>query len=338
MRYYGGKTKLIGFIDSIVEEIGLEKNSKVFDVFSGTSVVGQHFKKKNFTVYSNDFLYFSYCLSNCYIKLNEKPKFKKLLKISDPIKYLNSLDGTAGFITRNYSPYNKCARMYLSTTNAMRVDAIREKIEDWFDDGLINFDEKSYLITSLIEGINLVSNVTGTYAAFLKTWDNRAKKQIMLSEPEIVSSKNKHKSFNLDANEAVKLDKFDLLYLDPPYNSRQYASNYFFLELIAEGWFDQIPQIYGLTGMCPYEDKKSLYSSSRTAAGALQDLVESANSKYIMLSYNNEGLISTDEILKILKARGKVKIFEQEHKRYRAINQDGTNIKTQEYIYLLEMR
>ncbi len=179
--------------------------------------------------------------------------------------------------------------------------------------------------------------MTGTYAAFLKNWDNRALKSIKFEKPQIIQSNKMNMAFRADANSIISDHEVDILYLDPPYNSRQYASNYFFLELIAEGWFENEPEIYGMTGMRPYNHQKSDYCNSKKAATALLDLVKKARAKYLILSYNNEGLISHEEIKYILSLRGKVKEFSKDHKRYRAINQDGSNTQTKEALFLLEI-
>jgi adenine-specific DNA-methyltransferase len=144
-----------------------------------------------------------------------------------------------------------------------------------------------------------------------------------MDEVEIIQSNNKNKAFKEDANELIKNIKPDILYLDPPYNARQYASNYFILELIAEGWFEKKPKIYGKTGMREYEHQKSKYSSKSNALNALEDLVLSASkSKYILLSYNNEGVISQSRIQKTLERVGVVETMYENHKRYKSINQE----------------
>ena len=220
----------------------------------------------------------------------------------------------------------------------MKVDAIREQIEIWKNKKAISETEYYYLLSSLINAISLTSNITGTYAAYLKTWDNRALKDLKLQQGEIFNNKMKNRAFRADANEIVNKYKVDILYLDPPYNSRQFASNYFLLELIAEGWFKKIPEIYGQAGMRPYEKQKSDYSISRKASDALLDLVMKAKAKYILLSYNDEGIISIPELKKILGTRGEVIEYTKEHKRYRAINQDGSKIITKEYLFLVKVK
>lgn len=263
MRYYGNKTKLLDFIEKAVKDTGMNGNSNFVDLFAGTCSVGKHFKQLGYTVFSNDNLEFSYALSKTYIELNEKPTFCKLkkylgLKKQTIFDYLDNIDKfESGFIHQNYAPSG--GRKYFTDENALRIDTFRTLFHDWKQEKKINESEFYYLITALLRAVNLVSNVSGTYGAYLKTWDKRALKPISLEEFEIISSSNQNKAYREDANELIQELTPDILYLDPPYNSRQYASNYFILELIAEGWFEKQPEIYGKTGMRNYEHQKSKY-------------------------------------------------------------------------------
>jgi adenine-specific DNA methylase len=328
MRYYGAKTKLLPFIEKVIKSTGVNGSSNFVDLFAGTSAVGKHFKKLGYTVLSNDTLEFSYALAKTYIELNEEPQFKKLksylkLKVGNEalFDYLNKLKiRKKGFMFENYSPNG--GRQYFTDENALRIDTFRYLIEEWKDEEKISELEYYYLITSLLRGVNLRSNVSGTYGAYLKTWDNRALNPLKMEAVEIIPSKNKNKAFKRDANELIKEIHSDILYLDPPYNSRQYASNYFILELIAEGWFKETPKIYGETGMREYKHQKSPYCSKTSALNALEDLIlNSSKAQYIVLSYNNEGVISQGEIQQTLSRIGSVKIFTENHKRYKSINQ-----------------
>ena len=225
--------------------------------------------------------------------------------------------------------------MYFSDDNALKIDTFRTLFHEWKETNKINELEYYYLITSLLRAVNLVSNVTGTYAAYLKTWDKRALNPLILKEVPIIESISKNKAFKKDANDLIKSIKPDILYLDPPYNTRQYASNYFILELIAEGWFDKEPEIYGKTGMRKYEHQKSGYSSKATALNTLEDLIlNSSKAKYILLSYNNEGIIPKDAIINSLKRIGEVETHTENHKRYKSINQTVEDPQlTFEFIY-----
>lgn len=345
MRYYGSKEKLVGFIENAVAKSELNHGSKFVDLFTGTTEVAKHFKRKGFTVIANDFLEFSYCFAKTYIELNEEPKFRLLekgegLKDIDAkyvIWYLNNLKPIKGFIYENYCPNNKGKRKYFSNENGQKIDAIRSKINEWKKKNTITELEYYYLLTSLLEGVNLVANVAGTYGAYLKHWDQRALKPLILIPPEIIPSKRKNQAFKENANDLVRKITADILYLDPPYNARQYASNYFLLELIAEGWFEVKPKIYGKTGMRPYEIQKSLFSQKSSALNTFRDLIDAAKAKYILLSYSNEGIISEDEIKKVLSENGDLTIFRRAHKRYRSINQTSKSPKhTEESIYFVE--
>ena len=316
-----------------------------FDLFTGTTSVAQHFKKLGYTVIANDWLFFSYALATSHIQLNSVPDFSNLKhsfslhNSTEIFEYLNNIDPIADFITTNYTPYQKNTRQYFSIENGEKIDSIRIKINQWLTDGLITNSEFCYLISSLIYCINKVSNVSGTYGSFLKSWDNRALKPLTLMAPDIIESSRKNISLNKDAEKIVDSYNVDILYLDPPYNSRQYASNYFLLELIAEGWFgESLPKIYGHTGMRPYNHQKSYFSMKREATNALERIIKKAKAKYIFLSYNNEGIIPTSDITAILSSRGHVNIYTFDHKRYRSINQDGRTRKTIEYLYTVEVQ
>lgn len=343
MRYYGAKTKLLPFIEKVVNSTGVNGRSNFVDLFAGTTSVGRHFKKLGYTVISNDTLEFSYALSKTYIELNKQPEFKKLkryLKINNNAKifeHLNSLTKfSEGFISKNYSPNG--GRQYFTDENALKIDTHRLFIHQWREAGYVDELEYYYLITSLLKAVNLVSNVSGTYGAYLKTWDKRALNPLMMNEIEIIPSTNKNKAYKKDANELIRQIKPDLLYLDPPYNARQYASNYFILECIAEGWFDKKPKIYGKTGMREYEHQKSKYNSKTNALNALEDLVLNASkSKYILLSYNNEGIIAQNSLINALERIGSVETYTENHKRYKSINQTVEDPQlTKEFLFKVQ--
>jgi len=349
MRYYGCKTKLLNFIEKAVKELDLYEGAKFFDIFTGTTAVAKHFKRLGYTVIANDNLEFCHALAKTYIELNEYPKFRKLKKIVDSyegeethekvINYLNNLSNLGlsdGFIYKHYCPGGtKGLRSYFTDENGKKIDSIRIQIEEWKRSQLITELEFYFLLTALIEAVNLVSNVAGTYAACLKTWDKRALKPLTLSVPEIIPSKRVNKAFRMDANEIVSKIMTDVLYLDPPYNTRQFASNYFLLELIAEGWFDKDIKPTTKTGVYFDESKKSLYSQKTTAPKVFADLIERARARHILLSYNNEGIISDNFIRDILSGKGELVCKEKNHKRYRSINQtdeDPNSVNERLYI------
>lgn len=354
MRYYGCKNRLLDFLEEGVAETGLNRGSSFCDLFSGTTVVAQFFKKKGYAIIANDILEFSYALARTYIKNNKYPLFKGLKgtvegvngcveNIIKVIDYLNNLPPLKGFIYKNYCPggteNSKYQRQYFSDENAKRIDAIRFKLQEWKEKDLLSKDEFYILLASLIEAVPYVANISGNYAAYLKSWDPRALKPLKLTVPSIPESDNKNMAYKANANELIRKISCDILYMDPPYNERQYAPNYFMLELIAEGWFnEEQPQIYGKTGMRPYEQQKSAYCQKNYVKNAFTDLVENADTKFMLLSYNDEGLMNETEITDILSSRGRVKVFETGHRRYRSINQDDTDRRTvKEKLYFVKV-
>ena len=338
IRYYGGKAKLADFIIKGLKQSGLEEGMSVLDGFTGTSVIAQELKYRGFRTYANDHLYFCYALADSHLAFNSNPTFKKLKLNSDVVTYLNNLNPKIGFVTRNYSPYEKCERMYLSIENASKVDAIRDKIEELKNEKLISLSEFNYLLAMLIYGINLVSNITGTYGAYLKFWEGRSTKNLELTPIHISPSTNKNQAMCMDVMDAVAKQHYDFIYLDPPYNSRGYFSNYFFLELIARGWYEKIPIPKGVTGIPKNIEVRSDYSSKLEAIGAFHRLINRCHTNNIAISYNNEGLVPQEKLFEILNDFGKVKVFEQEHKRYRSINQDGSNSVTKELLFVVRRK
>lgn len=353
MRYYGCKTKLLDFIAKSVAKTGINHGSLFCDLFSGTTVVARHFKKQGYTVYANDFLQFSYCLARTYIQSNRYPRFRGLKKIVPGLNgsqenivkvifFLNNLKPKKGFVYKNYCPGGTSnldfRRMYFTDQNGMKIDAIRTKIQQWKDNRFITDEQFYILLTALIEAVPYVANISGNYAAYLKNWDPRTYKPLTLKVPEIPKSKRPNKAFKEDANKLIRRMHSDILYLDPPYNTRQYAGNYFLLELLAEGWFGkEQPNIYGKTGMRPYEKQKSKYSQKNSAAGAFADLIEHADAKYIILSYNDEGILTEQQILTTLAKRGNIDVFRRIHRRYRSINQeDGDRRNVCEKLYFVK--
>ena len=202
----------------------------------------------------------------------------------------------------------------MSEESLKSIDFIRDDIESKFKNGNINQREYSILITSLIYAIDKVANTVGHYDAFRKNVDQLRK--IDLKKPYISKTKFKHQIFNLDANTLVKQIKTDILYLDPPYNSRQYCDAYHFLENVAT---HKQPKVYGVAKKMDRSGLKSKYCLNN-AREHFSDLIKNANAKYILLSYNNtitanprsNTKISDNDILEILSRKGKVSIFEKD--------------------------
>ena len=203
MRFIGNKTQLLENIKEVVDKHVTDAHS-FCDIFSGTASVARYFKQW-YEVYSNDLLYFSYCLQRATIENPDKPSFAALSKgtgIQDPISYFNdmstenmeSLPTEKRFFQNNYAPTG--GRMYITDSNALRIDFARNTIESWNQAGLLSQDEYYYLVASVIEGIPFVSNIAGTYGAFNKTWDIRSNKLFVLIDLPVFNNGMNNKSYN----------------------------------------------------------------------------------------------------------------------------------------------
>jgi len=312
--------------------------------------VGRYFKTRGYKIIANDIQYYSYVLNRHYIGNHKELNFAKLTKEIPALKsidvknrknfvcnYLSDLKGVKGFIYKNYclggTKDKEELRQYFSDENGMRCDAIRQKIENWKEQNLIFDDEYYFLITSLVESIDKYANTASVYGAFLKKLKKTAQNNLILKPAELIINDQEHEVFNEDINEVAGKVKGDILYLDPPYNQRQYATNYHMLETIAK--YDN-PKIHGKTGLREYQNQKSLYCSRTQVKKVFKDLILKAKAKYIFLSYNNEGLMTLGDIQETMSLRGEYGNFTKEYNRFKADKSDNRNYtanKTVEYLH-----
>ena len=341
MRYIGNKTNLLNNINQVIKD-NCDGNEKIFcDLFSGTSSVARFFKNR-YKIISNDILYFSYVLQKATISNNEIPSFEKLknkLNIDNVLDYLESININRKkykkFIYNNYSPNDNCERMYLISDNAKRIDYIRNTIEKWKEERLISDNEYFYLLAALIEGVPFVSNITGTYGAYLKDWDKRAFKKFEMVRLNVINNNEENECYQEDANELIKEISGDILYIDPPYNSRQYLPNYHLLETIAR--YDE-PKINGKTGIREYNKEKSNYCIRSKVYSQLEELISNAKFKHIIMSYNQEGMLKKEEIEHILKKYGNEKTYKLYQIPYKQYQNKLTQKSEEHYEYIFYIK
>lgn len=346
MNYIGSKLSLLGFLEESIQKVAGDDHMVFCDLFAGTGIVGRHFKKKGYKIIANDIQYYSYVLNRHYIGNHKELKFTRLIKAIPALKkiaskdrknfvcgYLSDLKGVKGFIYKNYcfggTKKKKEPRQYFSDENGMKCDAVRQKIEKWKNDSLISDDEYYFLITSLVESIDKYANTASVYGAFLKKLKKIALKSFILKPAELIINDHNHTVLNEDINVVSEKVSGDILYLDPPYNHRQYATNYHLLETIAK--YDN-PKIHGKTGLRDYQDQKSLYCSRSNAKKTFKDLILKANAKYIFLSYNNEGLMTLEDIKEVMSLRGKYGHFTKNYNRFKADKSENRNYKASKIV------
>ncbi len=327
MNYIGSKLSLIDFLIDSIEQVSGMDTGIFADLFAGTGIVGSTFKKKGFEVISNDIQHYSYVLNKHYIENTQNIN-------SSLFNYLNRLNGLEGFVYQNYCLGSGSGRNYFTDENGKKCDAIRTEIEFLYKQGEINENQYYHLLASLINSIDKFANTASVYGAFLKHIKKSAAKGFELELLPVIEGK-KGTVYNEDINSLICKVKGDILYLDPPYNSRQYCANYHVLESISR--YDN-PVLSGKTGLREYNGQKSKYCSARTVESTFDDLLAKADFKYIFLSYNNEGLMSFDAIRTLMSKYGKYEMFKKEHHRFRADKEENRNHKaatTTEYLHCL---
>lgn len=324
MNYIGSKVSLLDFIDSVVDEFADSYNRRlvVCDAFAGTGTVGFFFRQQGHRVIANDIQYYSYIINK---NLIENP----VLDLNK-IDYLNNLEPIEGFIYQNYCAGSGSGRVYFSDENGKRCDAIRQEIERLKTSNKISENEYYAYLAALIEAIDKVANTAAIYGAFLKKLKRAAQRPLKLKQIP-TSNEIAGEVYNSDSNMLINNITGDVLYLDPPYNLRQYSSNYHILETIAR--YDN-PEIRGKTGLRETASQNSKYASRRTVAVEFEELIKNAKFKVIVLSYNNEGLMAESVIREIMSKYGAYYLREREHRRFRA-DRSHKAVTTSEHLHIL---
>jgi len=321
---------LLPFLEQSIEEfVSGNIADKVFcDLFAGTGAVGRYFKTRAKSVIANDLEYYSYVLNRNYIGNHKRIDASKWLEA------LAELQGEEGFIYANYCRGGHGDRNYFKDYNGKLIDAMRGQIEAWKDAGDIEEDVYFHLLATLLESADKVANTASVYGAYLKHIKRTAAVDLKIRPAYFDLTNARHTVYQGDANELVKTIKGDILYLDPPYNARQYGSNYHMLNTIST-YEDFQPK--GVTGLPVYN--RSAYCSKVSVRESFEELIADAQFKYVFLSYNNEGLMPHREITSILEKYGKVELKTQSYQRFKADkteNRNHTATETLEYLFCLE--
>lgn len=339
MKYIGNKTRLINFIEDSLKESGIDyNNSLVYDLFSGTGSVSEFFVKNNCRVLSCDNM--NYAIAEQYRKLyyREEPKFEELIeivgssKLDDVLDYLNKLSGEEGYYFENFCEEGKYNRRFFKKENAKKIDAIRNKIDEWKD--ILPKEKYIFLVGILMDASDFVSNTAGTYGAYLKIWRSMALKDLKLEKPNFIQGGQI--DFHVDdvLNFVKKNDKADIVYLDPPYNTRQYPAYFSTLESIV---VNDKQKLNGKTGLRNYENQKSKFSIKKDVKEEFKKLIDNIKANYIVMSYSTEGILDKDYILQILKLKGDTVIYDTSYRRFKTNSWTEKNTNLKELLFICEV-
>ena len=274
----------------------------------------------------------NYAIAEQYRRLyfRKEPIFNELKniigyeKLDDILKYLNSLEGNEGYFFENFCEEGKYKRRFFSSSNAKKIDAIRNKIDEWKD--ILPYEKYIFLVGILMNSADFVSNTAGTYGAYLKIWRSMALKELKLEKPEFINS-GEIKMYISDVIDFVKeQNKADIVYLDPPYNTRQYPAYFSVLESIV---VNDNQVLNGKTGLRNYEKQKSKFSIKKDVKEEFEKLINNIKSDYIVMSYSTEGILDSNFIMEVLKRKGKTKMYNTSYRRFKtnAWTEKNTNLK-----------
>jgi len=309
-RYLGNKTKLTSWIFEHIMSETKGKYSSFFDVFAGTGAVSkvafQYFDK----VVVNDFLHANYTIFQAFF---EKGRFseKRIANLLKEYNYLNSSSLGDNYVSEQFGD------KFFDLQNAKKIGFIREDLESRREE--LSPKEFAIALTSLIYGMDKIANTVGHYDAYIKK--PISPRQLQLNLPRAKSLAGA-KIYRENANDLVKKVKADVVYIDPPYNSRQYNRFYHIYENLVQ-W--KKPELFGVA-MKPKAENSSVYCTVK-AKDAFADLIENLDAKHIFVSYNNtyksksgssRNKIQLEEIREILERRGEVTMYEKGHRYFSA--------------------
>ncbi|HEY2733004.1 MAG TPA: DNA adenine methylase, partial [Polyangiales bacterium] len=300
IKYIGSKRKLVADLLRTARE--LPRVRTVLDLFSGTARVSSALREQGYLVTANDHNHYAHTLASCYVAADAEAVREPAQRA---IAELNRLPGAAGYFTQTFC---EDAR-YFQPKNGARIDAIREAIARL----PLTAALEAVLLVSLMEAADRVDSTVGLQMAYLKRWAPRAYNDLELRLPEL-SSGPVGRALRMEAEACARIGTYDVVYIDPPYNQHKYMNNYHVWESLVR--WDK-PEVYGIArkriGCQTYD---SAYNSRRRIHAALTDVVDSLDARYLIVSFNNEGYVSEDELRAILARRGPVAVQRVDFARY----------------------
>lgn len=332
LSYIGSKFKLLDWITETIQTCTgwtSFSDKRIGDIFAGTGIVSYHFRSLGATLLSNDSELYSSIIVRA---MNSSVYTDRCVHI---LEELNRRPPTVGYVTRHYSPYEGNERMFFTIDNAMRIDAIRQEIERIRSE--ITDDEYTFLLASLLVSADNVSNVPAVYGCYLKQFKAKALKQIVLYPIHTLQTAPKQGSYTSNRDVLGITDlRADVVYLDPPYNERQYSKNYFPLNIIAKtpSELETEPLLKGKTGIPTDCFVSPFCKKGATVETAFDTLFRQIDAPWIILSYSSDGIVAKDRIVELMSQYGIVTVYERDYKRFKSFDYNENKGVT-EYLFCL---
>ncbi len=357
--YMGNKRKFISIIGNIIDNIKVELNTNnlvLADGFSGSGIISRLFKIKADSLHVNDIAGYSETLNRCYLSTPstaKQTKIKNLIDKANKFAYSEDTIKSEKWVQLHWAPKGKITkqqRVYYTEKNGKLIDRYRSFIN------ALPEKDKPYVLAPLLVESSIHNNTNGQFSAFYKDENGvgkfggkkevdikRITTPIKLPIPIFSPEPCNVTVSRMDTNEWVKkIPEVDLVYYDPPYNKHPYSIYFFMLDVINDWKTDE--EIPDTNRGQPKNWYKSKYNSFTHAKKAFEDLIKHTRSKFILLSYNNGGIIPLPELEAVLERYGKLMKIPVEHKTYHKL-QGIANYKrkkehedVKEFLWLLDCR
>jgi adenine-specific DNA-methyltransferase len=335
LSYIGSKFQLLEWISTTIKEkTGWTsfKNKTIADIFAGTGIVSFYFRNEFAKVISNDAELYSSIITHAFSQSVFTDNCKKV------IENLNQTlsEGNIGFITTHYSPYNSNERKFFTIENAKRIDYCRNKLEETKKS--LTDDEYKFILASIIISADTVSNVPAVYGCFLKNFKAKALKQFVITPIHTLATLPVVGSYTTNSDVLnIEYPKTDIVYLDPPYNERQYSKNYFPLNIIAKTPTDLLTEapLKGKTGI-PTDCFISPFCKKGMVENAFDSLFSKLNTCWVFMSYSSEAIVPKDKMVEIMEKYGNVSVVECDYKRFKSFEYNE-DVAIKEYLFCLEI-
>lgn len=355
--YIGNKRKLLPLIGEAIGRTSV-REGVFFDAFAGSGVVSRYAKSLGLRVVANDWEPYSEVINQAYVAANTPPAFAGLGGIDAAFAELNALPGKRGYIASHYCPeddehYDDTReRMFYTQENGRRIDAMREAIWNWRQEGVIDAVEHDVLLAPLIYQASYCSNTSGVFKGFHRGWGGatktawyRIRSYLTLRPPVFLDNGLRNEVFREDACTLAPSISCDIAYLDPPYNQHQYGSNYHLLNTVA--LWDKPPISPLISGNGEHDKaairrdwrtlRRSPYCYASTALEAFSALVSRLAAKWILVSYSTDGIMPPEKLLEVLAQRGEVDAVARDYKRYRVSSQrPSPRPRTTEFVAIVD--
>jgi adenine-specific DNA-methyltransferase len=297
------------------------------DIFAGTAAVSHQAIKHYDKVIINDFLFSNNVIYNGFFAAGDWDREK----LCDIITAYNAL--VPEELPENYFSENFGGKFYEKNV-AKQIGYIRQDIENLRPE--LTAKEYNVLLTTLIYNIDRLANTVGHFDAYIKKPIKPQPLRLRLIDAQTFDNVEIHRE---DSNLLARKTSTDVVYIDPPYNSRQYCRFYHLYETLVK--WDK-PKLYGVA-LKPTPENMSSYCTCR-AVTAFEDLVSNIKAKYIVVSYNNtynsksnssENKIRLEDIEQILNKCGETNVFEHAHQFFNTGKTEFDNHK--EFLFVTKV-